>query len=175
VSQLLGGNIQCFTSFLIETRSSQSTSAVLKDFVAGSFNICGLNATKTCAGNGVLNAGGTSIHYLFNGTAKNTGVGGLSHVTIVDTLPAGSSNIVFKAGSSPGSLSAVVTGACPTGSPSGATCADLGSVAGGATKYWSVEFDSTALNVQNNAYATGSAGGGAPRACTDAATVCSAP
>src|SRR5262249_53431396 len=117
----------------------------------------------------------TSIHYLFNGTAKNTGVGGLSHVTIVDTLPAGSSNITFKAGSSPGSLSAVVTGACPTGSPSGATCADLGSIAGGATKYWSVEFDSTALNVQNNAYATGSAGGGAPGACTDAATVCSAP
>src|SRR4051812_703328 len=32
---------ECFSSVILETRSSQSTDAVLKDFVAGSFQLCG--------------------------------------------------------------------------------------------------------------------------------------
>ncbi|MBI2777058.1 MAG: Ig-like domain repeat protein [Chloroflexi bacterium] len=37
----LGLGDECFSSFLIETRSSQSVDAVLKDFVGGSFQSCG--------------------------------------------------------------------------------------------------------------------------------------
>jgi hypothetical protein len=34
---------ECFSSFILETRSSQSVDAVLKDFVAGGFESCGAN------------------------------------------------------------------------------------------------------------------------------------
>jgi hypothetical protein len=180
VTQLLGSSVGCFTSFLIETRSSQTPSAVLKDFISGSFNVCGVSISKACAGNGVLNAGGTSIHYKFNGTVTNTGIGSLSHVTLVDSLPSGVSNIVFKQGTPaappavPGAATSTVTaGACPSGSPSGATCVDLGTLGAGAVENWTVEFDSSALNVRNDATARGSASNTSPGACTDAATVCS--
>jgi hypothetical protein len=36
---------ECFTSFLAETRSSQSTDAVLKDFLAGQFPVCAASIT----------------------------------------------------------------------------------------------------------------------------------
>lgn len=182
VSSLLGGNLQCFSSFLIETRTSQTTSAVLKDFVSGTFNICGISIAKTCGGNGQLNAAGTSIHYIFNGaptTVTNTGIGALSHVIIVDKLPAGYSNVVFKHGTSaippalPDAASVTATQVtCPTDAPAGSVCADIGSLPGGAVENWSVEFDSTSLSAQNSASARGSASNSTPGLCTDAATVC---
>ena len=179
VTELLGGDLSCFTSFLIETRSSQSTSAVLKDFVFGNFNICGVDITKTCTGNGTVNTGGTSIHYAFTGTVKNKGVGTLNHTTIVDTLPTGSTNVVFKAGTpaippaTPGDPTTNVnTVSCPAGSPVSATCADVGSLTGGAVLKWSVEFDSTGVSVQNSASARGASSNTPPGACTDAGTVC---
>src|SRR5229473_2517665 len=42
-----GQNAPCFASFLFETRSSQSTSAVLKDFLVGSFPECHMSMSKT--------------------------------------------------------------------------------------------------------------------------------
>lgn len=168
VTALIGGT-ECFTSFLVETRSSQTPSAVLKDFISGSFDICKMTATKTCAGNGTVNAGGASIHYAFNGTINNTGFATLANATIVDSLPAGSSNVVFKKGTS-----VVTTSTCPTGSAAGAVCANMGGVAAGATVNWSVEFDSTSTNVQNNAIAVASTSGGTPGACGTSGTLCSA-
>jgi hypothetical protein len=41
----LGLAEECFSSFLIETRSSQSVDSVLKDFVAGQFELCGATIT----------------------------------------------------------------------------------------------------------------------------------
>jgi len=41
----LGLEEECFSSFLVETRSSQSVDSVLKDFVAGSFELCGATIT----------------------------------------------------------------------------------------------------------------------------------
>jgi hypothetical protein len=153
---------------------------VLKDFISGNFNICGVSITKNCSGNGELNSGGTSIHYKFNGTVTNTGIGGLSHATLIDSLPPGASNIVFKQSAPaappaiPGAATTPVsTGSCPTGAPSGSTCADFGAIPAGGVLNWSVEFDSTALTVANSATVRASASSGSPGACTDAATVCS--
>ncbi len=172
--ELLGqGNtpLPCFSSFLIETRSSQTPSAVLKDFVSGSFSICGMNTTKSCAGDGTLINNGTAIHYIFNGTATNTGIGALYHTTIVDTLPAGASNVVFKAGTP---LATVSSAACPSGYPAGTTCADIGSLDAAAVVNWSVEFDSDSTSVQNTATARASSSANAiPGACAAASTVCS--
>jgi hypothetical protein len=160
-----GTNLPCFTSWLVETRSSQTPSSVLKDFVSGAFPLCGLSATKSCAGDGEINPGGTSIHYIFDGTVSNTGVGGLGNITIVDSLPAGSTNVEFFRGSpayppadpgDPTTPASIVQ--CPAGAPVGAVCADLGSLDGGYVEKWSVEFDSTSLSPQNNAYAAGTGG-----------------
>jgi hypothetical protein len=79
--------LPCFTSFLEETRSSQSTTAVLKDFLAGGFPVCGLSITKACGSPSVVQ-GGTEINYPVNGIVTNTGVGTLYNVSVFDT-PAG--------------------------------------------------------------------------------------
>jgi len=85
-----GGPLPCFSSFLEETRSSQSTSAVLKDFVLGGFPVCSIAITKTCDSVNnppVLVNNGTQVLYTWKGTVVNTGVGALSNVSIDDTLP----------------------------------------------------------------------------------------
>lgn len=77
LTQLLiaGGitDIPCFTSFLAETRSSSSVDAVLKDFVAGSFDICGIDVTKACVpdGDGVSDDF-QSFEYLLSGLATSS-------------------------------------------------------------------------------------------------------
>src|SRR5262245_11454542 len=167
VTALLG-TTPCLSSFIVETRSSTSNTAQLKDFIGGSFLLCGLSATKACPANGTVNPGGTSIHYLFNGTVTNTGVGALNNVTLVDTLPAGTvaGTAAFKKGTpavppgvpGPANTPATIV-SCPAGAPAGAVCADLGSLAGAAVVNWSVEFDSTSLSPQNNVFASASVSG----------------
>jgi uncharacterized repeat protein (TIGR01451 family) len=149
-------DIPCFTSFLIETRSSQSPSAVLKDFVSGKFPLCALSLTKTCAGDGVV---GSDITYTFNGTITNSGIGSLHNVTVVDTLPAGATNVSYTP---------------PAGGSS--TPPVFPSIAAGATENWSVTFHSTSLSVQNSALAKGAQTDVTPGSCgppPDAGTVCS--
>jgi len=164
VSALLG-TTPCLSSFIVETRSSTSETAQLKDFIRGSFSLCGLSATKACPGDGVVNPDGTSIHYLFNGTVTNDGVAGFDNVTLIDTLPAGtlSGTAQFKKGTPaiPPAVAGpandcVATVTCPAEAPAGAVCAALGPLAGDAVINWSVEFDSTSLSPQNNVFARGS-------------------
>ena len=87
-------NLPCFASFLVETRSSQSTTAVLKDFIAGSFPVCSVSITKNCDTNNtfVIDPPGTTVQYAFTGTVTNTGIGPLYSVTLTDTFPANSSS-----------------------------------------------------------------------------------
>lgn len=168
VTALLGSNTPCFSSFIVETRSSTSLTAQLKDLVRGDFKLCGLDVTKTCGGNGVVNGNGTSIHYSFNGTVKNTGAGILQHVVVVDKAPAGVSNVAFKANGSP-----VSTVSCPADAPAGSVCAEVAaSLNGGVTSNWSVEYDSTATSSQNTASARGSVANSVPGTCASGGTVC---
>jgi hypothetical protein len=78
-------NLPCFSSFLVETRSSQSTTAVLKDFLGGGFPVCGMSITKSC-GTATVNSGGTAINYPVGGMVTNTGIGTLYNVTVFDTV-----------------------------------------------------------------------------------------
>ncbi len=53
LTNLLGANGGCFTTFLAETRSSQQITATLKDFAGGSFSTCAPpTITTTASGNG---------------------------------------------------------------------------------------------------------------------------
>jgi hypothetical protein len=78
-----GGNAPCFTSFLIDTRSSQSTSAVLKDFLGGGFPVCSVAVTKSCPTCVLANSTPT-FSWDISGTVSNTGSGVLYNVQVVD-------------------------------------------------------------------------------------------
>jgi hypothetical protein len=80
----------CFTSFLEETRSSQSTTAVLKDFLGGSFPVCSISVSKSCPNPGVPNATGTGFTDTWTGNVCNTSAASLTGAQILDTLPDGS-------------------------------------------------------------------------------------
>lgn len=88
VSELLAAqgvtNLPCFTSFLEETRSSQSTSATLKDFIVHNFPLCGIKVTKQCP-TCTITGNGTAFTYTVNGTVENTGIGQLFNVTVSDS------------------------------------------------------------------------------------------
>src|SRR3989475_1743182 len=77
------GAVPCFSSFLLETRSSQSTSAVLKDFVLGAFPECHISLTKACQCN-AFHADGSGFDYSFSGTVTNDGGGTVFNVTVTD-------------------------------------------------------------------------------------------
>lgn len=74
----------CFTSFLAETRTSATASATLKDFVIGSFPVCGVNISSVCPG-GAVNAAQTGFTWSYNGTVTNTGFGTLFDVKVYDS------------------------------------------------------------------------------------------
>jgi len=45
VTDLIGGETPCFSTFILETRSSTSDTAQLEDFIRGSFELCGVKMT----------------------------------------------------------------------------------------------------------------------------------
>lgn len=95
ITQLLGGDV-CFSSFMAETRSSTSIPSILKDFVLGNFDVCGVEITKDCDG-GTLNAAGDKFVYNVSGTVTNAGFGTLYDVEITDTLPSNATSIEIDA------------------------------------------------------------------------------
>lgn len=96
----------CFASFLVETRSSTSLSAQLKDFTQGGFENCSGGLTKECTlstSNHGLNGDGTAFVYNFGGVVHNTG-GTLFDVTVTDVFAAGVvTGTISPAGSGGGS------------------------------------------------------------------------
>ena len=56
---VFGGDAPCFSSFIAETRSSQSTTAQLKDFALGNFNTCKPPAIDTQVSKTNVDFGGT--------------------------------------------------------------------------------------------------------------------
>lgn len=82
VSQLLGGEVGCFSSFMAETRSSGSAiTAQLKDFALGGFPVCSVAVDKT---GGELSKKGDTVTYSV--TIHNTGRATLYPKTITDSL-----------------------------------------------------------------------------------------
>jgi hypothetical protein len=81
LTQLLG-TTPCFSSFLIESRSSTSESAQLKDFVLGAINTCKIGVRKTCTP--TLASGGGSIDNLFKVEVRNEGYSTITSVSLSD-------------------------------------------------------------------------------------------
>ena len=71
LTQLLPG-VQCFSSFMAETRSSQSLTAQLKDFALVTRPTCSIEVTKSCP---AYSKAGDTVAYSY--TVHNTGIGTL--------------------------------------------------------------------------------------------------
>jgi len=72
-------NIPCFSTFFAVSRSSSSTTAQLKDFVANQFKLCGIDLDVNCLGS-AINATKTGIIYSYEAVVDNTGFGNLYNV-----------------------------------------------------------------------------------------------
>ncbi|MDH3625175.1 MAG: hypothetical protein OEQ49_14990 [Myxococcales bacterium] len=81
ITALLGQDIGCFSSFVAETRSSQSLTAQLKDFALGAFPVCGIEVTKEAD---ELSKVGDDVNYSV--TVENTGRATLYKQSITDSL-----------------------------------------------------------------------------------------
>ncbi len=123
----IGGGIsaECFASFLLETRSSDSVSAVLKDFALGAFQPCSSSCIKTAnpieeCENPANPGFGAPVDITFE--ASNTGGGALT-VTMKDDngTPNNTSDDFYITG---GLTSSGAAGTCTTGtSPTNITLA----------------------------------------------------
>ncbi|MGD8794254.1 MAG: hypothetical protein PVF47_17015, partial [Anaerolineae bacterium] len=67
-TELLGDDVGCFSSFLAETRSSQSITAQLKDYALGAFSLCDMEVDKS---GDTLSKAGDDVDYEI--TVTNTG------------------------------------------------------------------------------------------------------
>lgn len=150
--------IPCFSSFLEETRSAPSTSATLKDFLLGPFNLCGMNISKTC-GTPSVNEGGTAINYPVGGIVTNTGIGTLYGVQVCDTINGAATPTVVK-----------VSNTC-------ASCPRMGTnvLAAHETGTWSDAGSSTASSQSDTAFAVGTTTSGGAVSCSTGPITSAAP
>ncbi|MGH8518187.1 MAG: hypothetical protein ACREUE_12090, partial [Panacagrimonas sp.] len=81
LSALFPQGIPCLSTFLAETRTSQSEDAVLKDFALGQFELCSFNVAKTGP-----TIGKVGDDVTFSITITNTGALPLTKEAIVDSL-----------------------------------------------------------------------------------------
>lgn len=75
------GDVPCFASFLVETRSSTSVSATLKDFAVGSFPVCGISVTAECPSS-ALSEDQSEFIYTYGWTVTNSGAGTIHDVKV---------------------------------------------------------------------------------------------
>ena len=87
--------VPCFSTFLAETRTSQTETSQLKDFVLGNFNLCGLTINGSCPAIPTYDVSPPLIHYTFNG--KVAGIGGSPlydlKVSSTGVVPSGVTNL----------------------------------------------------------------------------------
>jgi len=91
------GDVPCFSSFLLETRSSQEPSAVLKDFVLGGFPECKVKVSTNCACQ-TVDGNSASYTFGFGGTVDNDGGGTLTNVHVLATVPGVANPIDYDCG-----------------------------------------------------------------------------
>ena len=137
----VGGTRPCFASFMEETRSSQSTSSVLKDFLLGGFPVCAMSITKQCAQPSFTGSG--SLTFPVNGVVTNTGIGTLYGIQVKDCIK-GANNSCTATPTSPISIVNNTAGSTYLGKPI---------LAAGETGNWSDSSTSASTSQSDQAYA----------------------
>lgn len=85
ITRMLGGNTPCYSSFLIESRSSSEVNAQLKDFVLGRLDTCKISVAKECTAS-TLAADKESIDHTYEVSVTNTGYGTITSVDLKDDV-----------------------------------------------------------------------------------------
>ncbi|MFN3842850.1 MAG: hypothetical protein ACK4RW_06225 [Rehaibacterium terrae] len=158
---------RCFASFLANSRSSHSETADLKDFALGDFNTCGsIAVTKACAtdlsGNPSLIENGTKVRTVFDVEITNDGLGSPIHdIQLREDATAQSKEnckIIAVDGGAPLDI------ALPQGA-----WVDVpgGPLAGGATRFVTVQCDHSAIALRNAVSARASQTSGGARSLVD--------
>lgn len=103
LTNVFQGSVPCFSTFVAETRSSSEPNASQKDFVMGSFNVCGIDVSKSCTNNQVSF---NPLKFTFDvgGCITNTGFGAVTNFGLTDSPPFKSDTLKFyqpKAGFEP--------------------------------------------------------------------------
>src|SRR5262245_7190375 len=150
----LGG--ECFSSFMVETRSSADVSAVLKDFALGSFQQCGLSCSKSASPSPVCAGDSTTFTY------SVTNPGGIAlTVNVVDDngTPANSADDFSPFDSSGSSTGGHF--------PANTTF----TLAAGASKSCTLLVTNLQADITNNINVTGTSAGGTQLTCQSSATV----
>jgi len=83
IGELFPTGVPCFSSFLLETRSSQEPSSVLKDFLSGAFDTCKIELTKDCNCTS-FNTATSDFSYTATGIVHNAGQRIVYAVTVTD-------------------------------------------------------------------------------------------
>ena len=81
LTKLFPDGIPCLSTFIAETRQSQSETAELEDKVFDGFELCAIDAEKT--GPALSKVGDTATYTI---TVENTGITELTKVSIIDSL-----------------------------------------------------------------------------------------
>lgn len=169
LTDLFPNGTPCITSFLAETRSSSSVTADLKDFVAHSFQLCGIGIDKKC---GSAAPEGNTVLYTNTITVSNTGTGVLYDAFVTDTFQTGvgTTGTQYFAGSA---------ASCTSFSPC-TVVPGLAQLAGKGLPGSSVDitesYNSTLLSATNNATVEAAPSPGAHRSVhpdQDASATCS--
>ena len=132
----------CISNFLAETRSSDSLSADLKDYVHGKFELCGIGISKSCT---QAQADGSHVNYTTAITVSNTGIGALYDALVVDTYmttsPTTTKTVMAQADCG-GQSDCITVPALATLAPKGQT---------GSTVTFDVSWESPMLLVEDSA------------------------
>ncbi len=114
VSKLLGsapGETPCFTSFMATTRSSDSLSATLKDFVDGELDVCSIDGAISCL-TGSITSDESAFEFTYDFDIVNDGAGTLYDVTYT----------VYEVNGNPdGTDKVILTGTLPSPLPGNTT------------------------------------------------------
>lgn len=78
-------NLPCFSTVMIETRSSAEINAVLKDFAISELETCGIDVSKRCT-DMVINGTGDGFNSTYEINLTNTGFGDIDRVELNDTI-----------------------------------------------------------------------------------------
>jgi hypothetical protein len=142
-----GQNAPCFSSFLFETRASQTINSVLKDVLLGAFPQCHLSIRKSCTCNS-FNPD-ESFNYSYTGSVINDGGGDLFNIQVVDTPANGGTSATYNCGNL-----ARGTGAPPSITfPTGCTL-----VSGNSTATWTTTAHESSNSVTATAQTSASGG-----------------
>jgi len=147
---------ECFSSFMLETRSSAEVSAVLKDFALGNFQQCALTCSKSANPTSVCSGGSTTYTY----SVTNPGGVPLTVNVVDDNGTPGNTADDFSPFDSTGSS---------TGGqfPANTTFA----LAPQATKTCTITVNNLTSSITNSISVTGTSSGGTQLTCSSSATV----